>query len=69
MLFFRSGNYETESQYLIYTMDSFIADVGGYLVVRARCAKIDGKVYRRLFHFNLELFHPLIKFIIDCLVL
>ena len=32
MLFFRSGNYVTESQYYIYTMDSFIADVGGYLV-------------------------------------
>ena len=65
MLFFRSGNYETESQYLIYTMDSFIADVGGYLVVCG--AKTDRKVYRRLFRFNPELLHPLIKFI-DCLV-
>lgn len=33
MLYYQSGNYVTESQYFIYTMDSFIADVGGYLVV------------------------------------
>ena len=33
MFYFRSGNYATERQYYVYTLESFVADVGGYLVV------------------------------------
>ena len=32
MFYFRSGNYATERQYYVYTLESFVADVGGYLV-------------------------------------
>ena len=64
MLFYRSGSYSTESQYFIYGVDAFIADVGGYLV----CSSGGGgrrNLYRRcglLLLLAPELLHTYIRF-------
>ena len=58
MFYFRSGNYATERQYYVYTMESFVADVGGYLVVCGTTMRLVKKFIAICrFLFNCELVH------------